>query len=222
MNREVVERVRRAIYDTFASQGHPPSREQVRDLAAVDEAQVNEAVAELAAQRHLALDQSGNVVMAHPFTTVNLGFSVMGERNLWWGGCAWDSFAIPNLVKDEPSVLVPPPVRPATAPEADGLRGRPPEDPRSLTSLSREQGLGETWSACSNQRLFCSKDCVQDWLASTGHAHGYIMDLATLWRLASGWYSGRLDSPYQRKDPQGAADYFRGVGLQGPFWGLND
>ena len=94
MNREVVERVRRAIYDTFASQGHPPSRQQVRDLAAVDEAQVNEAVAELAAQRHLALDQSGNVVMAHPFTTVNLGFSVMGERNLWWGGCAWDSFAI--------------------------------------------------------------------------------------------------------------------------------
>ena len=106
MNREVVERVRRAIYDTFASQGHPPSRQQVRDLAAVDEAQVNEAVAELAAQRHLALNQSGNVVMAHPFTTVNLGFSVMGERNLWWGGCAWDSFAIPNLVKDEPSVLV--------------------------------------------------------------------------------------------------------------------
>src|SRR6476661_7105201 len=106
VNREVVERVRRAIYDTFASQGHPPSRQQVRDLAAVDEAQVNEAVAELAAQRHLALDQSGNVVMAHPFTTVNLGFSVMGERNLWWGGCAWDSFAIPNLVKDEPSVLV--------------------------------------------------------------------------------------------------------------------
>ncbi len=23
-----------------------------------------------------------NVVMAHPFTTANLGFSVMGERNL--------------------------------------------------------------------------------------------------------------------------------------------
>ena len=44
MNREVVERVRRAIFDTFASQGHPPSRQQVRDLAAVDEAQVNEAV----------------------------------------------------------------------------------------------------------------------------------------------------------------------------------
>src|SRR5215467_9253395 len=93
VNHDVVERVRRAIYDTFAGQGYAPSRQQIRDLAAVAEAHVNEAVAELAAQHHLALDQSGNVVMAHPFTTVNLGFSVMGERTLWWGGCAWDSFA---------------------------------------------------------------------------------------------------------------------------------
>jgi hypothetical protein len=76
--------------------------------------------------------------------------------------------------------------------------------------------------ACSNQRLFCSQPCVHAWLASTGQPLGYIMDLATLWNLASGWYSGRLDSPYQRKDPQSAASYFRSVGLHGPFWGLND
>jgi hypothetical protein len=77
-------------------------------------------------------------------------------------------------------------------------------------------------AGCSNQRLFCSEDCVRAWLASTGHVLGYIMDLATLWRLASGWYSGRLESPYHRKDPQSAAGYFRSVGLHGPFWGLND
>jgi Alkylmercury lyase len=76
--------------------------------------------------------------------------------------------------------------------------------------------------ACSNQRLFCSADCVQAWLTDTGRAPGYTMDLATLWRLASGWYQGRLDSPYQRKDPRNAADYFRSVGLHGRFWGLND
>ncbi|MGW6915370.1 hypothetical protein ACWGB8_16365 [Kitasatospora sp. NPDC054939] len=31
------------------------------------------------------------VVMAHPFASVPLGFSVMGAHTLWWGGCAWDS-----------------------------------------------------------------------------------------------------------------------------------
>jgi hypothetical protein len=33
--------------------------------------------------------------------------------------------------------------------------------------------------ACSNQRIFCSEGCVQAWLAATGRAQGYIMDLAT-------------------------------------------
>jgi hypothetical protein len=224
VNHDVVERVRRAIYDTFAGQGHAPSRQQIRDLAAVAEAQVNEAVAELAAQHHLALDQSGNVVMAHPFTTVNLGFSVMGERTLWWGGCAWDSFAIPNLVKDEPSVLVATTCPACRRPLAWTVRrSGPPEGPEVAHFLvPMDKAWNDVVYTCSNQRLFCSEHCVQAWLTSTGQAPGYIMDLATLWRLASGWYSGRLDSPYQRKDPQSAADYFRSVGLYGPFWGLND
>ena len=86
--------------------------------------------------------------------------------------------------------------------------------------------MGKVWDdvvyACSNQRLFCAERCVQAWLASTGQARGYVLGLSTLWRLASGWYSGRLDSPYQRRDPQDAAGYFRSVGLHGPFWGLSD
>ena len=86
MSRDIAERVRRAIYDTFAAEGHAPGLLHIQELTTADEAQVREAIAELAAQRQVALDQSGNVGMAHPFTTVNLGFSVMGERTLWWGG----------------------------------------------------------------------------------------------------------------------------------------
>lgn len=224
MDHNVVERVRRAIYDSFASHGHAPSRQQLQDLAALDETQVNEAVAELAAHRHLALDTSANVVMAHPFTNLNMGFSVMGEKTLWWGGCAWDSFAIPNLVPDEPSVLVATTCPACRRPLAWSVtRTRPPEGPEVAHFLVP---MDKVWDdviyACSNQRIFCCEGCVQAWLAAAGRAQGYIMDLATLWHLASGWYSGRLDSPYQRKDPQRAADYFRSVGLHGPFWGLND
>jgi len=46
------------------------------------------------------------------------------------------------------------------------------------------------------------------------------MDLATLWRLARGWYEGRLDRDYQRREPSQAREYFRAAGLSGPFWGL--
>jgi hypothetical protein len=56
--------------------------------------------------RQLVLGPSGEIVMAPPFSDVPLGFSVMGRERLWWGGCAWDSFALPHVVTDEPAVLV--------------------------------------------------------------------------------------------------------------------
>jgi hypothetical protein len=73
---------------------------------------------------------------------------------------------------------------------------------------------------CSHQRIFCSETCVDAWLAASGRERGYVMDLATLWRLASGWYEGRLSPGYARREPSAAADYLRGAGLSGPFWGL--
>jgi hypothetical protein len=74
---------------------------------------------------------------------------------------------------------------------------------------------------CSNQRIFCSEGCVDDWLARTGNERGYVMDLATLWRFASDWYTGRLERGYTRREPAQAADYLRSVGLSGPFWGVS-
>ena len=73
---------------------------------------------------------------------------------------------------------------------------------------------------CAHQRLFCSEGCVDDWLAVTGSARGYVMDLGTLWRLAAHWYDGRLDRGYVRREPSQAAAYLRDVGLSGSFWGL--
>ena len=35
-----------------------------------------------------------------------------------------------------------------------------------------------------------------------------------------GWYAGRLERGYVRREPSAAADYLRSVGLSGTFWGL--
>lgn len=61
-----------------------------------------------------------------------------------------------------------------------------------------------------------------NWLDRSGRQRGYLMDLPTLWRLASGWYAGRLDRGYVRREPSAAAEYLRGVGLSDAFWGLPD
>jgi hypothetical protein len=221
---DVTERVRRSIYDAFAHSGRCPGRTELPARLGVSQEEIDTALSELADARHLALDPDREVVMAHPFTSTNLGFSVMGERTLWWGGCAWDSFAVPNLVPDEPQVLVATTCPGCESPLAWNVsRSGPPDGDEVAHFLVPMQDCWvDVVHTCRHQRLFCSETCVRTWLDATGNSRGYVMDLATLWRLAHDWYTGRLDSPYERRDPEEATAYFRSVGLHGAFWGLDD
>ncbi|MEF2979233.1 organomercurial lyase [Subtercola sp. YIM 133946] len=215
------ERVRLTIYGSFAASGHCASRADIAAELQLDAAEVGSAIDELQTRHHVVLGESGDIVMAHPFSSVNLGFSVMGHDTLWWGGCAWDSFAIPHLVPTEPSVLV------ATTCPACGTahawtvdRDAPPEGDQVAHFLVPAARIWhDVVHTCSNQRIFCSEACVDDWLYRSGNSRGSSFDLATLWRLAEHWYEGRLDTPYERRDPVAAAAYFASVGLHGPFWG---
>lgn len=113
-----LEDLRLAVYDRFARTGLAAT---VPDLAAdlgADADEVEGGLRALHDARHIVLDGDGRIVMAHPFASIPFGFSVMGERTIWWGGCAWDSFAIPNLVPDEPEC--------SSRPSALGATGRTP------------------------------------------------------------------------------------------------
>jgi hypothetical protein len=215
------ESVRLAIYTALAATGRLPSPAELAEETGLSPSEIAEAMGELAASRHLVFDDDHEIVLAHPFATRNFAFSVMGERTLWWGGCAWDAFAIPNLVPGEPSALV------ATMCPACGTphswtvdRDGPPSGTQVAHFLTP---MAHVWDdvvhSCENQRIFCTEQCVERWLAETANERGAMFDLATLWRLASRWYAGRLDTPYRRREPREAADYFASVGLDGPFWG---
>jgi hypothetical protein len=176
----------------------------------------------LAAARHLALGSDGEITMAHPFTAVPLGFSVMGRDTLWWGGCAWDSFALPRLLPDQGPMLVA-----TTCPACDrayAWRVDNREPPVGGQVAHFLVPAARMWDdvvyTCANQRIFCSEDCVAIWLNESGHQRGSVLDLRTLWRLAAGWYVGRLERGYVRREPSAAADYLRSVGLSGTFWRL--
>ena len=176
----------------------------------------------LRAARHLALGSDGEITMAHPFSTVPLGFSVMGRDTLWWGGCAWDSFALPHLLPDQGPMVVA-----TTCPACDrahALRvddGVPPAGGQVAHFLVPAARMwDDVVYTCGNQRIFCSEACVAIWLNESRHQRGSVLDLPTLWRLAAGWYAGRLERGYVRREPSAAADYLRSVGLSGTFWGL--
>lgn len=221
---KTIERVRVHVYRELASTGRAPSVLGVADRLGMRPLEAAAAFDALHASRHLVLDADRRILLAHPFSTIPLRFSVMGSRTLWWGGCAWDSFAIPNLVPDEPTVLVATTCPQCFTPHAwlVGREGPPAGEQVAhfLTPVARI--WDDVVHSCGNQSIFCGETCVDRWLASTGNARGAVLSLETLWHLARGWYAGRLDTPYQRRDPAQAAEYFASVGLRGAFWGLPD
>ena len=221
-----IEDVRLAVYAHFAETGAAPSLRQLAGRSGVETEQVRAALEVLHEHRDLVLDREDRekIVMAHPFASIPLGFSVMGSDALWWGGCAWDSFAMPHLLDSDPEVLVATRCPACGTPHAWSVnRNSPPEGDQVAHFLTPASHVwDDVVHACAHQSLFCSTACVDAWLAKTGNKPGYVMDLATLWRLARGWYAGRLDRGYSRRDPSSAAAYFAEVGLHGSFWGLED
>ena len=203
----------------------PGAGPRIADLAtelAANPEQVRSGLVTLAAARHVALGSDGEITMAHPFTAVPLGFSVMGRDSLWWGGCAWDSFALPHLLPDQGPMLVA-----TTCPACDRAHAWRVDDREPPAGGQVAHFLvpaARMWDdvvyTCQNQRIFCSEDCVAIWLNESERQRGSVLDLQTLWRLAAGWYAGRLERGYVRREPSAAADYLRSVGLSGTFWGL--
>jgi alkylmercury lyase-like protein len=216
------EDLRLLVYGELAATGRLPSIDELGQRLTATPAEIERGLGHLARERHVVLDGKGRVVMAHPFATIPLGFSVMGRSTLWWGGCAWDAFALPALLPDEPEVLV------ATRCPGCGRalawtvnRDGPPagrEVAHFLVPAARM--WDDVVRTCGNQRVFCDERCVDRWLRDTDQQLGSVMDLTTLWRLARHWYDGRLERGYARRDPVDAKAYFREVGLAGPFWGL--
>lgn len=217
-----LEDLRVAVYRSFAATARPPEIATLAERFGTGETAVVGGLVELARARHLVLDSDDRIVMAHPFAAIPLGFSVMGTSTLWWGGCAWDSFALPHLLPEQSPLLV------ATSCPACGQAhawnvgvDAPPAGQQVAHFLVP---VAHMWDdivhTCRHQSVFCSSKCVDDWLERSGHERGHLMDLATLWRLSMHWYSGRLDHGYTRREPSESSAYLRQVGLSGDFWGL--
>ena len=217
------ERTRFVLYSHLARTGALPPLRVVAEALGLSIDELDAAIEELATTRNLVL-RGGEIVLAHPFAARSFRFSVMSATTLWWGGCAWDAFAIPNLVPQASPVLVATTCPACGAAHAWTVTNEgPPEGDQVAHFLTPVDRIWpDAARACENQMIYCSERCVADWLRVTGHSRGYVMSLQTLWRLAEHWYDGRLDSPYIRREPSAAAEYFRSVGLHGPFWGLDE
>ncbi|NNC13741.1 hypothetical protein HII28_17895 [Planctomonas sp. JC2975] len=216
-----IESLRVRLYRQLADEGRVAAPSEIATELGVTATDVTAALDVLHRDRHLVLDSHGEIELAHPFGTRDFGFSVKSSTVLWWGGCAWDAFAIPHLVPDSSPALIAttcPSCGSALAWNVD--RDRPPFGAGVAHFLVP---MAHVWDdvihACENQRIFCSEACIDAWLERTQQPRGAVFGLDRLWRLASDWYTGRLDHGYRRREPLEAAAYFRDAGLTGAFWG---
>jgi hypothetical protein len=208
------------IYEAFAKYGIPPTPEELARDTSLTISEVQAILQKLAATRNIVIDEHYRILMAHPFSSIPLGFSVMGSNTLWWGGCAWDSFALPNLLSTEVVVAT----TCLNCLRAHSWRVDPNTPPEGQQIAHFLIPTSKMWDdvvhTCGNQRIFCDELCLKNWLESSGNNYGYSMDLKTLWNLSRSWYEGRLKYEYERREPSAALDYFKSVGLSGEFWGM--
>lgn len=219
MNIDTGEAVRLDIYRALAATGRLPDLHALVARHCLTRDELGAVIEKLGAAHHFGL-RDGNIVLAHPFATENFGFSVMSSATLWWGGCSWDSFAIPHLVSDAAPVLVATACPACAKPHAwqVGTDAPPDGDQVAHFLVPMRQVWDDVLHTCGHQRIFCDRTCLESWLAEHNSAEGYAMSLQQLWQLAAGWYRGRLDAGYVRRHPAQAAEYFRSVGLTGTFW----
>ena len=141
--------VRREIYRRFADDGVAADTSEV---ACRDSALTKPTSRPLQGSRATSATSccgaDGSIVMAHPFTSIDLHFSVKGHRTLWWGGCAWDSFAITNLVPANRACLVATTWPGCGRAHAWTVTNEGPSGRRSAGALPRpgRRTSGTTWS----------------------------------------------------------------------------
>ena len=86
------------VYDVAFDTGRPPTIAELGQLAGATDADVRDSLRHLAAGRVLVLQpESGEILMAPPFSAVPTPFLVRTSRHEAYANCAWDALGIPVM-----------------------------------------------------------------------------------------------------------------------------
>jgi hypothetical protein len=211
--------LRQVVYREFVEQGRPPTAAEAARRLRLGVGEVLAGWGRLHDDHVLVLDADRvGVRMAHPFSSLPMGFVVASDEQKWWGGCAWDSFGI--MAALDRRVLVATTCLGCGRPLAllADPQAPPPEPYVAHFLVPATRWWDDVVRTCSTIRLACHAGHVEDWAAATGERVGSMVDLATMWRLGKVWYGDQLHDDHRRRTPDEATATFAELGLTGPFW----
>jgi len=105
MNRQLDFTVRRFVYERTLRTGVPPSLADLAAATATSRAAASASLERLARGRVLVLQpQSGEILMAPPFSAVPTPFAVETEHFSCFGNCIWDALGIAAMLRRQAKV----------------------------------------------------------------------------------------------------------------------
>lgn len=66
--------------------------------------------------------------------------------------------------------------------------------------------------------FFRSEEMVRLWCDAHGYPMQPVVTMDQLWKLATTWYSTRLEASSRRPQPEEMRQIFADIGLEGDFW----
>lgn len=97
--------LRHHVYSATAAHGRPPLSSDVAASLGIDRAEVLEGFRRLFARRLLFLaPDTGEIVMAPPFSAVPTPFLVAAGGKRYFGNCVWDAYGIAAALQADATV----------------------------------------------------------------------------------------------------------------------
>jgi hypothetical protein len=91
--------VRGRIYDEPMNGRTIPRKAEIADALRLPVRQIQESLQRLADAHMIVLQpETGEVLMANPFSAVPTPFAVRSENDAWYANCIWDSMGIAAMV----------------------------------------------------------------------------------------------------------------------------
>lgn len=98
-------KVRYYVYDRTMKEGAPPTVAETAIALAATPAEVQESFHRLAAARILVLQgDTGEILMANPFSAVPTPFLAQVDGRTYYGNCIWDVLGIPAMLKRDAAI----------------------------------------------------------------------------------------------------------------------
>ena len=99
-------RLRYEIYRVATDRGRPPSIAELCDATAAHAGRVRDSLSRLASGRMIVLQpDSGEILMAPPFSAVPTPFLVETTRHLSYANCAWDAIGVPIMLHQAAQIV---------------------------------------------------------------------------------------------------------------------